>query len=430
MKPTRPINMHENMAALGLSAETIPNLAVRTCPVLDIHTHLFPPAAAELCLWGIDALLTYHYLQAEALRHLTMSYEAFWKLDRSAQADLVWQTLFVERTPLSEACRGVITSLQRLGLDPAPNQLPALRRWFAEQDAYAHVDRCFTLAGVSQVFMTNSPWQPEEMRWRAGSQALSHRFRAALRLDTLFHQWPASAHTADGVNLACPYDATRPDPSRIKAYLASKVEAWGAEYLMLAWPPNGTLDDTRLPFHFILHEAILPFCEESGLALALMAGVRPGLNPALRSAGAGVANSRLAALEDLARDYPGVRFLLTVLARENQHQACVMARKFRNVHLFGCWWFMNNPSLVRETTAMRLEMLGPSFTAQHSDARVIEQLIYKWDHSREVVADVLQSRYADLSRSGWIVTTDDRKRDAAELLGTAGERFIRPAPRN
>ena len=43
----------------------------------------------------------------------------------------------------------------------------------------------------------------------------------------------------------------------------------------------------------------------------------------------------------------------------------------------GSWWFCNNPSLIAATTAMRLEMLGTAFTCQHSDARVLEQLLYK-----------------------------------------------------
>jgi hypothetical protein len=52
-----------------------------------------------------------------------------------------------------------------------------------------------------------------------------------------------------------------------------------------------------------------------------------------------------------------------VLARENQHELAVLARKFRNLHIFGCWWFLNNPSLVDEVTRMRVELLGLSFTA-------------------------------------------------------------------
>ena len=90
---------------------------------------------------------------------------------------------------------------------------------------------------------------------------------------------------------------------------------------------------------------------------------------------------------------PGVTFL----ARENQHEAAVAARKFGNLMLFGCWWFVNNPSLIDEITRMRVELLGTSFIPQHSDARVLDQLIYKWDHSRKIVAKVLTDKFAETS---------------------------------
>ena len=38
-------------------------LAIRT-PVIDVHTHVFPPEFDGLFLHGIDDLLTYHYLIA------------------------------------------------------------------------------------------------------------------------------------------------------------------------------------------------------------------------------------------------------------------------------------------------------------------------------------------------------------------------------
>ena len=32
---------------------------------IDVHTHLLPPNHAQLLLYGVDELLTYHYLVAE-----------------------------------------------------------------------------------------------------------------------------------------------------------------------------------------------------------------------------------------------------------------------------------------------------------------------------------------------------------------------------
>ena len=37
-------------------------------PFIDLHTHLFMPSLGAAGLWGIDELITYHYLEAELFR--------------------------------------------------------------------------------------------------------------------------------------------------------------------------------------------------------------------------------------------------------------------------------------------------------------------------------------------------------------------------
>ncbi len=156
-----------------------------------------------------------------------------------------------------------------------------------------------------------------------------------------------------------------------------------------------------------------------------MMGVKRQVNPSLRLAGDGVGRSDLGALERLCAGFPGNKFLVTVLSRENQHELCVLARKFRNLHVFGCWWFTNVPSVIEEMTRMRVELIGLSVTPQHSDARVMDQIIYKWRHSRRILARVLADKYADLADSGWAVTDAEIQRDASDLLGGAFQRFCK-----
>jgi hypothetical protein len=90
---------------------------VMSTPITDIHTHLYEPVFKDLLLWGIDELLTYHYLVAEVFRYLDMPYDKFWAMSKTQQADLIWDQLFIQHSPISEACRGVLTCLQSLGLD-------------------------------------------------------------------------------------------------------------------------------------------------------------------------------------------------------------------------------------------------------------------------------------------------------------------------
>jgi hypothetical protein len=395
---------------------------VRATPVVDIHTHLYDPAFGNLLLWGLDDLLVYHYLVAEAYRWLEAPYDEFWALDKPRQAELIWNALFRDHSPLSEACRGVLTTLHRLGLDVKPRDLPALRRWFADWRVEDYVTRCLELAQVRSVFMTNSPFDDAERPlWLRGFKR-DERFQAALRLDPLLLEWPATAMRLARWGYDVGEGLSSRTVSEVRRFLAEWNQRLDARYLMVSLPPDFQVR-TASDCAQLLEQVVLPHCREFGQPLALMLGVRRAVNPSLRLAGDGVGRSDLSALADLCAGFPQNRFLATVLARENQHELCVLARKFPNLHLFGCWWFTNVPWLIEEITRLRLELLGLSFTAQHSDARVLDQVVYKWDHTRTVLAGVLAEKYADLAATGWQPTPADLERDARDLLGGAFEKF-------
>ena len=119
-----------------------------------------------------------------------------------------------------------------------------------------------------------------------------------------------------------------------------------------------------------------------------------------------------------------VKFLATFLSRVNQHELCVVANKFGNLHVYGCWWYCNNPSIINEITKMRIEMLGTAFTAQHSDARILDQIVYKWKHSRRIIGDVLIEQYKNLLKTDWKITKSEIKRDIWRYFGGAYEEFL------
>src|SRR6185369_16980417 len=142
------------------------DLIVNSAPVADAHTHLFPPEFNELCLWGIDELLTYHYLTAEALRSARTTYEKFWAMAKTDQADLVWKTLFVDNTPTSEAAQGIISVLDVFGLDTRATNLEEARAFFGSRKIAEHLDHVFDIANVSGVVMTNNPFaDAEDQLW-------------------------------------------------------------------------------------------------------------------------------------------------------------------------------------------------------------------------------------------------------------------------
>jgi hypothetical protein len=403
-------------------AKQIEELVMST-PIVDVHTHLYDPAFQNLLLWGIDDLLVYHYLVAEAFRYQDMPYEKFEALSKTQKADLIWDALFVQHSPVSEACRGVLTTLHALGLDVKKRDLPALRQWFASQRVDQYVNRCLEIGGISKVFMTNSPFDDlERPLWEQGFQR-DERFVPALRIDPLLLAWPETARRL--CQWGYQVDAGAPLQKffdEVRRFLADWTKRLGARYLMVSLPPEFAYPARNMT-NQLLEEAVLPHCREHGLPLALMLGVRRAVNPRLGLAGDGVGLSNLSALQNLCAAFPENKFMATILSPENQHEACILARKFRNLHLFGCWWFTNIPSLIDEITRLRLELLGLSFTPQHSDARVLDQLLYKWQHSRRIIARALVDKYSDLAQTGWQTSRAEIERDVKALFGGAFEQF-------
>ncbi|MFH1022703.1 MAG: glucuronate isomerase [Planctomycetota bacterium] len=413
--------MTETAAFRRLHAEV--RAIVDRTPVYDIHTHLYDPAFGDLLLWGIDDLLVYHYLVAEGFRYWDMPVGKFWAMPRTRQADLVWETLFLEHSPVSESCRGVLTTLHRLGFDVKKRDLAALRKKFARWTPADYTDKVFEASNVRAFVMTNNPFDDAERPvWEKGFRGDS-RIGAALRIDMILMDFPkaAAAMSRRGYRVAAePTDAVC---GEVRRFLADWAERMKALYVMVSLPPDFAFPDSGVRGRLI-GKAVLPFCRDQGLPLALMIGVRKLVNPGLRLAGDGVGKGDIRAVENLCAGYPENRFLVTMLARENQHELAVTARKFRNLHVFGCWWFTNIPVLIDEITRMRLELLGLSMTPQHSDSRVLDQLIYKWDHFRSIIARVLAEKYADIAAAGWTLRKGEIERDVKQIFGGAFERFI------
>jgi len=397
-----------------------------TTPFIDVHTHLFAPGFGKIGLWGIDELLTYHYLEAELFRSSSVHPNKYWTLTKTQRADLIWKTLFLENTPISEATRGVIAVIQSLGLDANTTSLAPLRDFFQSRKLADHIPHVFKLAGISEVVMTNDPLDPDEVAvWNTGIER-DRTFRAALRIDRILNEWDQHWNVMASQGYAVERDCSGSTFAEVRRFLAAWVTRMEPAYMAVSLPDTFLfpVDDART---LLIREAVLPACREFNLPMALMIGVRRQVNPLLKTAGDASGRADLRALENLCREFPDNRFLVSVLSRENQHELCVYARKFSNILPFGCWWFLNNPSLVEEITRMRLEMLGPSFIPQHSDARVLEQVIYKWKSSRRSIASALTRSYAPLMADGRTVTKEDIHRDVTRLFRTNFEQFLENA---
>ena len=222
-------------------------IVVHSTWVTDVHTHLFPPGFQSFCLFGIDELLTYHYLVAETFRSTRVSPDRFWQMSKTAQADLVWQTLFVDNLPTSEATRGVISVLDAFGLDTRAPDLKEARAFFNSRSFAEHLDHVFDIARVSSVVMTNDPWDDAESEIWNNNVARHSRFKTSLRLDRLLDSSGQSAGTAE-----------------LRHLLDAWIQRLHPVYMAVSLPPEFKFpgDDTR---DRLLREVVLPTVKEHHL---------------------------------------------------------------------------------------------------------------------------------------------------------------------
>jgi hypothetical protein len=415
----------------GLNGKAVPfhelrkivDETVTNVQITDLHTHLFPPQFGGLNLWGIDELLNYHYLISELFRFSAITPDEFWRLEKSARSDLIWQTLFVENTPLSEATRGVIGVLSALGLNTRATDLKEAREFFNSYRPEDYLEKVLKIAGVKEVVMTNDPLDQSEIQiWNKQVQ-FDPRFHAAIRLDRFLNTWKEAVKFIQAQGYQVHETIDKRTISEMRRFLNDWMKKMNPLYLAASLS-----DDFDYPEESsrgkLMSEVVIPACRENDIPLALMIGVRRKVNPAIKLAGDGLGRADVSAVSRICAENPDIRFLATFLSRENQHELCVVARKFSNLMPFGCWWFLNNPSIISEITRQRLELLGASFAPQHSDARILDQLIYKWKHSRPIIADALFEAYANLWKDGRAVTGGEIERDVEKLFSGNFRRWV------
>jgi len=395
--------------------KTVVDKAIADVEITDVHTHLYASCFGDMLLWGVDELLTYHYLVAEVFRWVDIPYQQFWEMSKREQADLIWKVLFLENSPYSEACRGVLTVLNGLGLDVGSRDLSAYRRYFSEKTMEEYMDQVFELSRVKEVVMTNDPFDDNERKVWLESYKVDPRFIAALRIDPLLNTWDQVWMKLKDWGYHVEEDLNGTTLEEIRRFLREWADRMQAVYMAVSLPPTFAFPENSSRA-VIIKECVLPVCREFNIPLAMMIGAKKRVNPGLELAGDSLGKSSIETVEYMCANYPYNKFMVTMLSRENQHELSVVARKFRNLMIFGCWWFLNNPSLIDEMTRMRFELLGVSVIPQHSDARVLDQLIYKWAHSRRIIADVLFDKYKDLLEIGWKLEENEIRRDIEKLF--------------
>ena len=340
-------------------------------------------------------------------------------MSKQEQADHIWKHLFVERTPIGEACRGVLTTLERLGLDPNEKSLKPYRKWFAKQDPDKYIDKVMKIANVDLITMTNPVFDDHERGlWeKVPGIGQDPRFAAVLRIDPLLRNWSVAC----GKLWTWGYQA-RPDFSgrtvdEVRRFLAHWLDKMKAVYVAMSLPPEFRYPDPNNPAgDRFIREILMPVLAERGRPWAMMIGARLRVNPGLQDGGDSGRHRRC----HVGREsLPG-------LPAEQIHGHDARPREPARAGRLG--------AEVREPAPLRLLVVPQQPVAgrgDHPDAAGAfgddvrpaalrrphpGSTVYKWEHSRRVIAKVLVDKYVDLEQSGFKVTAKHIRADVALLL--------------
>ncbi len=295
----------------NINSETIGSVIaeiVNETPVHDLHTHLYPPTFGPLFLWGVDELVTYHYLAAELFRFWPGTPEAFFKLSTTEQADLIWETLFVRNSPVSEAAIGVLTTLAALGLDPGSKDLREARAYFAKTNAQEHLDHVLSLAKVSGITMTNDPLDSRERQYWENSAFRDPRLHAVLRIDPVLNGWPGTVPALQSLGYRVTPSLDDACLTEVRRYLEEWAERMFPQYVAVSFPDTFAYPEQSDRIT-LLTEAVLPVCLKLRLPFAMMIGVRKQANPRLGSAGDSVGYADVGCVEASAQIGPPIASL-------------------------------------------------------------------------------------------------------------------------
>ena len=383
---------------------------INSTPIFDLHTHLFPPKHEGYFLLGFKNLLNYHYLIAELLTTTNIDASTFYSYNDEKKASLIWNELFEKRTPVSEACAGVLSILKELNIEINNKSFLSI---CDEYDRKIQSDKnILDLSNVSSLVMTNNPFDLDEWSLFNTNDWDKKIYLASLRLDDLILDYEEALKKAK--------DQTSNQETTIVTYLEKCYSQSNPVYAAVSL----NLETFHTIFEDSFWKDILVWLENKNLPLSLMLGVRRAVNKDFGLAGDGIGDINLKELSTLCTSFPRNKFLVTCLSLNDQHELTVLARKHPNLRIFGFWWFMNQPTIIKQILKMRIDMLGFSFIPQHSDARVSDQLIYKWHHFKKILHPILLEYYQDLLDKNFPISENILQRDIDDLLSGNAKKFL------
>jgi hypothetical protein len=388
---------------------------------VDLHVHTMPQICGPgLYLRGPDNLFDYHYAYGEVMslnNMRTADADAFWAMSQDARVDQIGETLFgSEVLPLSEASMGILTAAKALGLPTESGDIKLLlrewRKMYNDMGDIAYGNHVFELSGITNVISTQSIFVKNELDVYLDDAKMAQwdpRYWCGLRFDEFMHQPKILADRCD--RMGFPKAAGELEKLTTQEAARALLRFWvkrlpDVKYIAVSLPGKMDFKDDKSRIMLTLTKVLIPICKELGLPLFLMPFVRRQINSNYRNAGDIVERGDINGLIDFVAQHPDVLFCITPMHDIDNFDLAFATRALGNVRLWGHWWGNLNPVLIEKQMRLRLEMVGFAQYGVNSDARIDDQLLFKWPHYMAILKKVIVERSLQIQATGWPVTEE------------------------
>ncbi|MDR3077550.1 MAG: hypothetical protein LBV15_02155, partial [Planctomycetota bacterium] len=323
--------------------EMVWNAAHRT-PAVELRSGVGPDMSGPAGSSGLDGLLTSPSLLEEFFRRRTLLGESrsgigdedrLRNLAPGELADLVWRRLFLDRQPISEAARTVLTTLGLFGMDTSVRDLRAIRDSFDRMPVAERLEKAIQIANLEMLL-----YPVETVGTEEGAKRLPRRsgFRPILSLTRLFEGWRESARRLRLLGFGVKAKVDDFVPLELRRFLAAEISRLEPAAISLDWPAGHAPDDGDMGR--LVRESVLPLCRERKLAV-LLGRVRAG-----------------GGFSRLWEKNPEVRFIVFPGWGDGGFPAALASGGGRNVLSCGPDWPGSLPSGFSSFLGRSLEALG------------------------------------------------------------------------
>ena len=131
----------------------------------------------------------------------------------------------------------------KLGLDPTQPDLKQAREYFASVTVEQYIDHVLDLAHVSELVMTNDPFNPAERAMWERNEPCPERFHRALRMDPVLNDWETAHAVMAAAGFKTSADLTPQTVSEARRFLDLWIARLRPVYLAVSLPFTFTYPD-------------------------------------------------------------------------------------------------------------------------------------------------------------------------------------------